>query len=137
MYLSREKIVGVMSRSDFYSSRAKRHVDQHRVADDGDAAAKERVNQKFTVEVSVAGILGMNSHGSISKHGFETSGGNHNFIVAAFDFVSKFDEDPELVGAVAVAGNALAFRLFELLRVDFNVRNGALEGACANKFENS
>jgi hypothetical protein len=122
-----------MSGSDFDSSGAKRHVNQHGVADDGDAAADERVHEKLAVEVQVARILGVNRYGGIAKHGFKTRGGHNDFVIAAFDFVREFDEHAEFVRAVPVAGNALAFRLFELLGVDFDVGNGALEGACASK----
>jgi hypothetical protein len=130
-YLSSEEIVGVVGGSNLHSSSAKRHVNQHSVTYDGDAAADEGMHKELPVQVSVAGVFGMNCHGGITKHGLKTSGGYHNFIVTAFDFVREFDEDPELVRTVAVARNALAFRLFELLCVNFNVRNGALEGACA------
>ena len=39
----------------------------------------------------------LTDHRGVAKHGLETCGGNHNFLVAAFYFVGKLDEHTELV----------------------------------------
>ena len=130
LHLSREKIVGVVSWSDLDGAGAKRHVDQHRVAYDGYAAADEGMHEELAVQVRVARVFRVHRNGSVAQHGFETRGCNYDFIVAALDFVREFDEDAELVGAVAVARHAPALGFVELVRVDFNVRDGTLEGAC-------
>lgn len=135
LHLSREKIVGVVSWSDLDGAGAKRHVDQHRVAYDGYAAADEGMHEELAVQVRVARVLGVHRNGSVAQHGFETRGCNYDFIVAALDFVREFNEDAKLVRAVAVARHALALRLFELFGVDFNVGDGAFEGACRERSE--
>ena len=110
-----------------HSAGAKCHVHQHGVANDRDAAADERVHEEFAVQVRVARVFGVDSNGSVTEHRFETRGGHNNFIVAAFNFVCELNEDAEFVGAVAVAGHALALGFFELLRIDFNIGDGAFK----------
>jgi hypothetical protein len=113
-----------------HSAGAKCHVHQHGVAYDRDAAADERVHEEFAVQVGVARVFGVDSNGSVTEHRFETRGGHNNFIVAAFNFVCELNEDAEFVGAVAVAGHALALGFVELLRIDFNIGDGTFKSTC-------
>ena len=93
------------------------------------------MHEKLAVQVSVARIIRVYGDRCVAEHGFETRGCNYDFIVAALDFVREFNEDAKLVRAVAVARHALALRLFELFGVDFNVGDGAFEGACRERSE--
>jgi len=132
-YLTGEKIVGIMSGSDLDSTGAERHVHEDGIANDGDAAADERMNKELAVQVRVARVFRVHCHGRVTEHGFETCCGHHDFIFAALNFVREFNENTEFVGAVAVARHAPALGFVELVRVDFNVRDSTLEGACTRE----
>lgn len=60
------EIVGVMCRCDLDGTSTEGHVDGDRVGDDGDSTAVEWVDNEFTVQVSVSGIVGVNGNGGIS-----------------------------------------------------------------------
>jgi hypothetical protein len=60
------EIVRVMGRSDLDSTSTKRHIDSDRIGNDGDPSAIERVNDEFTVKVSVSRIVRVDGNGCVS-----------------------------------------------------------------------
>jgi len=75
------EIIRVMSRCDLDRTSTKFHIDRDGIGDNGYPASKEGVNGGFAVKVFVAGIVGMDGDGGISKHGLRSGGGDDNLFV--------------------------------------------------------
>ena len=63
------------------------------VEHDGYLAETERMPHMFAVEVTIAGILGMDRHGRVTEHGLDTRCGNHNLLICK---VSNFQKTRSL-----------------------------------------
>jgi hypothetical protein len=75
------EIVRIVGGSDLDGSRTEFHIDRNGVGDNGDSAAVEGVNDKFTVEMGVPRIIGVDSNGGISQHGLGSGRGYNDLLV--------------------------------------------------------
>ena len=105
MALSALEIVRIVSRSNLHSSRTEVHIDQNGIAHDGNTTVVDGVNDVFAMEVLVAGILRVDSHSGITKHGLQTSGGHYNLLVTVLHGIGELGQAAELVELVTMTGN--------------------------------
>ena len=51
---------------------------------------------ELAVEVLVTGVLGVDRHGGIPKHGLGTRGGTDDLLLAVDDLVRELEEEPDV-----------------------------------------
>lgn len=66
------EVVRVVRWRHFYCASTKLHIHEFGIEHDGDSAVDERMDKIFSVEMSVARIIGMDGDSGIAKHCFWT-----------------------------------------------------------------
>jgi len=89
------EIVGVVGGRDLDGARAKRHVDQVRVPDDGQLAPVERVHDVGADEMGVAGVVGVDGDRGVAEHRFGARRRDDNLSVRPVERVSEGRQHPE------------------------------------------
>lgn len=121
-------IVRVMSGGNLDGTRSELHVDDNRILDDRDTPVDEGVDSELAVEMGVSWIVGMDSDGGITKHGFGTGGGNDNLLVGAFDLVREASNNTKLEPLLSVIARDVKQRASgKLLLVDLEVGECGVE----------
>jgi len=121
------EIVVIVSGSDLDGTSTEFGIDQFIISDDlHDSTGNERMFKFLSNEVLVSRILGVDGNGGITQHGFNTGGGDDNFLISSLDLVGELDEDTEFVFAI-VAGDRQESGLVQIFIFNFYVRKGSLE----------
>ena len=81
------KIVGIMRGRNLHGTRSKGHVDELPVKDDRDppmrvGIAAKWVQQRLSMKMLVAWIIGVDRHGGIAEHGLKASRRDDKLIVS-------------------------------------------------------
>ncbi len=71
------KVIGIVSRCDFQSTGAKRHV-HIAVFDNRNFSVHQREHYRLGFEIPVAVVIRMHCNCRISQHGFRPRGGHHD-----------------------------------------------------------
>mmetsp|Transcript_47441 Transcript_47441/g.122763 ORF Transcript_47441/g.122763 Transcript_47441/m.122763 type:complete len:343 (-) Transcript_47441:330-1358(-) len=95
--LSTVVIVWIMSRCDLHTSSTELHVYKLSIKNDRNLLSSKWMDYMLAVVSLVARIFGMDSNGSVSKHGLKTSGSNNEFILRVFNLIGKLDQSTKLI----------------------------------------
>ena len=85
------KVVGVVGRGDLHDTGALGHIGVL-VADDGDFLVQQGQHHMAAVQMGVAGILAVDSHGGIAQHGLGAGGGQLQHLAGLLDRVEQMPE---------------------------------------------
>lgn len=74
-------IVRVVCGSNLHGASTKFHINDDRVGDDRNAAVKEGVLGKLSMQMLIPGIVRVHGNGGIAQHGFGTGGGDDDLLI--------------------------------------------------------